>query len=173
MAAPPPTTSRKPKHPNFVHNDEIWKDHVRHELHAWRKWPDKWGFLTQEYNRLNRHLVGIPITPPVSQQRRGRPKSTIKHDKSLKLPVIDDIPSSDVRMTGKRSKLSADLNLPNIKEGTSTPKFVSKFPVTTAGEIGSRSTKAQHQLELYGRYAPNARGQHGILNLLKWPQQGL
>ena len=32
---------------NFVHNDEIWKDHVKRELDLQKKWPDTWGFLAQ------------------------------------------------------------------------------------------------------------------------------
>ena len=48
-----------------------------------------------------------------------------------------------------------------------------KFPLTTAGEVGWKSAVKDNQLEVYGRYAPNARGQHGILKLLEWPQQGL
>ncbi len=57
--------------------------------------------------------------------------------------------------------------------GAVAPPRPPKFPYTTAGEVGWKSTLRENQLEVYGRYAPNARGQHGILKLLKWPQQGL
>ncbi|KAL5463507.1 hypothetical protein EMCRGX_G032407 [Ephydatia muelleri] len=33
---------------NIVHNDEIWKDHVRRELMMQRKWPHVWGFLASQ-----------------------------------------------------------------------------------------------------------------------------
>ncbi|XP_033108994.1 uncharacterized protein LOC117110407 [Anneissia japonica] len=127
---------------------------------------------------MNRNLIGIS-TPPIIKtsnetSNRVRPKSGRSRSGStgsVKLPVIDK--GSSASMSGRRSKLDSGINFPNIKPRLSTSKFVSKFPVTTAGEIGSRSTKTEYQLELYGRYAPNARGQHGILNLMKWPQQGL
>ncbi|XP_014665611.1 PREDICTED: uncharacterized protein C20orf85 homolog [Priapulus caudatus] len=46
------------KNLNFVHSDEIWKDHVRHELLSSRHWPESWGYMTTEYNKLNEALCG-------------------------------------------------------------------------------------------------------------------
>ena len=33
---------------NFVHQDKIWKNHVRLELESQKKWPEEWGFLAVE-----------------------------------------------------------------------------------------------------------------------------
>ena len=38
---------------NFVHNDEIWKDHVKRELDLQKKWPETWGFLAQGTEEKN------------------------------------------------------------------------------------------------------------------------
>jgi len=52
---------------NLVHNDEIWKDHVRREQFSFtKKWPEKWGYLRDEYHTMNSELSGTPRahTPP-------------------------------------------------------------------------------------------------------------
>merc|ERR1712048_238570 len=43
---------------NYVHQDEIWKDHVRTEHTAGKKWPNKWGYTTVIYNSLEDSLTG-------------------------------------------------------------------------------------------------------------------
>ncbi|XP_072043647.1 uncharacterized protein [Amphiura filiformis] len=204
---------------NFVHNDEIWKDHVRHELHSLRQWPKKWGYLTKEYNNLNKQLVGEPTTPDSSRshiRRRGSSASVSSRRSTPRLtakPVGNHLPNiassssaavgsqerpkSARRLSAQIGRSSDSCQLPAISRrseskstATPTPKpepsiqfmgtvaphpppLPPKFPYTTAGEVGWKSTLRENQLEVYGRYAPNARGQHGILKLLKWPQQGL
>lgn len=116
---------------NFVHNDEIWKDHVRHEMQSFtNKWPEKWGFLTKEYQMMSKDLSG------------GRLTFEDAGEKNVKLPPI---------------------------EGSSK----STYPVTTAQMIGWKSRSPENQLELYGRYGGNARGQIGILKQFNWPREGL
>ena len=59
-------------HLNFVHNDEIWKDHVRHESTSQRqKWPERWGYLVQEYQKLNDDLTGKPTASKLCSKSGG------------------------------------------------------------------------------------------------------
>ncbi|ESO82942.1 hypothetical protein LOTGIDRAFT_169762 [Lottia gigantea] len=92
---------------NFVHNDEIWKDHVHHETFSQlRVWPDRWGYLVREYESLNLILEGkepLPPMPPTKFEDRGK----------IKFPPIvqshiptrpKDFPRSTAQLIGWRVK---------------------------------------------------------------------
>ncbi|XP_033736266.1 uncharacterized protein C20orf85 homolog [Pecten maximus] len=71
------------QHLNFVHNDQIWKDHVRHETMSQRlRWPAKWGYLVHEYESMSRQLQGQPS--PVC-----RPRTPYSRFNTNKLPPIN------------------------------------------------------------------------------------
>ncbi|XP_060081622.1 uncharacterized protein C20orf85 homolog [Ylistrum balloti] len=71
------------QHLNFVHNDQIWKDHVRHETMSQRfRWPAKWGYLVHEYESLSCQLRGQPT--PVC-----RPRTPYSPYRNNKLPPIN------------------------------------------------------------------------------------
>ncbi|XP_019647642.1 PREDICTED: uncharacterized protein C20orf85 homolog [Branchiostoma belcheri] len=147
--------SSRGKNVNFVHNDEIWKNYVRHELSALLRWPDKWGFLKTEYNKVYARMAGDRVT------RTPTPVMA----NYTKLPPIAAAakPASPQRKKSTKPKE----RLPSLRPPTPT------FPKTTAGLIGWKSARPDCQLEIYGRYAPNARGQKGIIKMLGWPLQGL
>merc|ERR1711881_645061 len=57
--SPPNTNTMRGKNVcNYVHQDEIWKDHVRTEHTAGKKWPNRWGFTTVIYDDLESDLTG-------------------------------------------------------------------------------------------------------------------
>lgn len=141
------------------------KDHVRHELQSLRRWPEEWSFLTREYCRVNKRLVGDRVTPDPDDEGifcDSESGSASKHEENL--------PSGNgEQKTSKFEPCRTKITLPPIVN--MDPSSV--FPRTTSALIGWKSSKPAHQLEKYGRYAPNSRGQQGILKLLKWPSQGL
>ncbi|KAM7439740.1 hypothetical protein ABFA07_010929 [Porites harrisoni] len=73
---------------NFVHNDEIWKDHVNRELLSQRRWPDKWGFLASEYRKLQQQTLRI-----------GQEGLELQQEKN-----IDREPTEDSEEKGKTTK---------------------------------------------------------------------
>ncbi|XP_077993803.1 ciliary microtubule inner protein 1-like [Glandiceps talaboti] len=162
---------------NFVHNDEIWKDHVNYEFHSLRKWPEKWGFLTHEYNRMHRRLIGESPSPELPSLRKSKTvlekeKHGLQGDKvdgqGIKLPSLKR-PKSRTSTEKQRKR---DVHKTTGVEGHRWA--AAGFPRTTAEEIGWKSAKPVCQLEMYGRYlSPNARGQQGIRKMLNWPYQGL
>ena len=81
-----------------------------------------------------------------------------------------ETPDTPTQGSAVLRRATEHLKLPPIKAAKA---FDTKFPVTTTQLIGWKSTKPEYQLEIYGRYAPKARGQTGIFKQLNWPQQGI
>ncbi|XP_071501032.1 ciliary microtubule inner protein 1-like [Diadema antillarum] len=56
---------------NFVANDQIWKDHIRYEETAAKRWPEYWGFLGGSYKELvkddfvKKEVKKIELPPPL------------------------------------------------------------------------------------------------------------
>ncbi|KAK3093290.1 hypothetical protein FSP39_013693 [Pinctada imbricata] len=100
-------------HLNFVHNDEIWKDHIRHESTSQRqKWPERWGYLVQEYQMLNENLAGKPIIkkpcntggtclklPPI--QTPSKPRSGFPMTTSRQIGWLSSKPDTQLEIYGR------------------------------------------------------------------------
>ncbi|EDO34523.1 predicted protein [Nematostella vectensis] len=107
---------------NFVHQDQIWKDHIGHEHGAAKHWPENWGFLIEQYKQLANEDNNIENGEAAVRVKQRR--------ENLKLPPID-------------SSVASQLSVGRSK---------ARYPSTTASEIGWRSSQRQCNLERYGRY---------------------
>lgn len=108
---------------NFVHQDQIWKDHVGHEHTAAKYWPENWGFLIGQYKELAKEDESVEngTAAVIVKQRR----------EALKLPPIDS----------------------HVATQLSVGKSTAKFPLKTSQEVGWRSSQLQCNLERYGRHS--------------------
>ncbi|KAI6646472.1 hypothetical protein LOD99_12593 [Oopsacas minuta] len=57
---------------NFVHNNEIWKDHVKKELALQKKWPDTWGFLSQGKEENNKKETVLEKSDGESENKESQ-----------------------------------------------------------------------------------------------------
>ncbi|XP_064622323.1 ciliary microtubule inner protein 1-like [Lineus longissimus] len=96
------------KLPNFVHNDQIWKDHVKTENYSVRvRWPERWGHLTEEYRRMHEIQCGSYSSP--SPDTAECEDSHQRSSQVVKLPPIEPakclkrVPVTTAQMIGWRS----------------------------------------------------------------------
>lgn len=115
---------------NFVAQDQIWKDHVGHEIQSSKHWPDNWEFLTTDYEELVRDQ--FPHRE-VDKEKREAAKKAVKN--LIEVPPVTPIDKY----------ISV---LPSTRP----------VPRTSAGQIGWRSTDKVLALERYGGYAKSKGG---------------
>ncbi|XP_032234549.1 uncharacterized protein C20orf85 [Nematostella vectensis] len=95
---------------NFVHKDEIWKDHVKMELFAQRRWPDKWGFLAQEYEQLQQRTLHI------GDKKDDATEAVTKTTSEAKPEVTSmTYPKTNSQIIGWRLQYEADHPKPAIR----------------------------------------------------------
>ncbi|XP_074630242.1 ciliary microtubule inner protein 1-like [Acropora palmata] len=97
----------KPKACNFVHIDEIWKDHIRRELLSQRRWPEKWGFLAYEYQQLQQETLKIGLDPEFGMFEEKKEELTSTEGVEEKLHTTNDtkkkiFPGTSSQMIGWR-----------------------------------------------------------------------
>ncbi|XP_020621669.1 uncharacterized protein LOC110059312 [Orbicella faveolata] len=120
------------------------KDHVKRELLSQRRWPDKWGFLANEYRQLQLETLRI-----------GQDKLDIDEGrKQVSLPITGDSEEN----SATEPQTSSDV--------ASTDKM--SFPETSSQMIGWKSEVLQRK-----EVERNARGKQDIVKLFKWPREGV
>ncbi|XP_072163283.1 uncharacterized protein [Diadema setosum] len=130
------------KNPNYVHVDEIWKDHVRHEYQAWSNWPDKWGFITREYTRLNKRLTGQRVSPdPEDAHFYANCRSQTPPSASSQITPLVQSDSPTVTSCGRPLKRSsAHNNLPSISSSRPTPRRSKRLSPSSTTSTKTTST---------------------------------
>ena len=140
MAGP----SLKIKECNAVDNDAIWINHCTNELKSSKIWTDKWGFLLEDYYKLEKQSRALDSPDnscegnEVTQKAEKSPSEVSRADGACKL-------ESEVPPTG----------IPRTTTGMSSWLLVSgKSPLIKVAK-------------------EPRRGKHDILNQLGWPIDGV
>merc|ERR1712224_1016894 len=164
---------------NYVHQDEIWKDHVRTERTAGKKWPNKWGYTTVIYNSLEDSLTGrsdehtsrfakelnrqyaiIHDAQRIESDPEKRKRFASKSNRRLTLkPISQALPPSLTVDDKALTKVSSRNDM------LSRPKFY--YPKSTSDEIGWQGKN--FKFETYGKVDHRARGKHTLYKKLGWP----
>jgi len=148
---------------NYVHDAEIWKDHVRTEHTASKCWNSKWGYTTNVYNRLHKSLTGKNdeeknFFREYRRQENGLVKSrklNAKHPtRKVELPPISQALPPSITVKAKQLKRNRE-------------KAPAKFPKTTSDQVGwlAKDNKAQ----TYGQANTRFRGKWTLYKQLGWP----
>lgn len=109
---------------NFVFDDDIWKGHVNKELRTTREFPDKWGFVTEHYKKL---------------------------DKDVKEACAKT--GEEIEATKAKVPQDCIVRLPTPRETDITVVKSPKRPLSDGKMIGWRSGQKDCNLEIYGEYA--------------------
>ncbi|XP_058487176.1 uncharacterized protein C20orf85-like [Solea solea] len=82
---------------NFVHQDEIWKAHVKLEKDSAEIWPNKWGFLTEVYKEYKTENMRL------KEAERAEPQPVTPPDKYIHVGPSPPIPRTTQALIGWRS----------------------------------------------------------------------
>ncbi|XP_056294046.1 uncharacterized protein C20orf85 homolog [Pseudoliparis swirei] len=90
---------------NFVHQDEIWKAHLKVEKESAKVWPNKWGFLTEVYMECERESVKLKEVraKPPHHQPAARP---LTPEENIHLGPPPPVPQTSQAVIGWRSGYS-------------------------------------------------------------------
>ena len=163
---------------NYVHQDEIWKDHVRTEHTAGKKWPNRWGYTTETYDKLEGDLTGKDRTATDFQMELARQRGTMqdaqriaedmekrnRYQRNRKLilpPISQALPPSVTVDKTLLNRVTSD------REVNKTLTIKRNFPRSTSDEVGWLSK--DFHFETYGNIEQRARGMHTLYKKLGWP----
>eukprot|EP01135_Chromosphaera_perkinsii_P003506 Nk52_evm6s246 gene=Nk52_evmTU6s246 len=136
------------KYINFVHNDQIWRNNIIHEIHTANVWDRNWGFLkgfskqkpllNKRRHRHHRKSSGkkLPqIQPNASEEDKQKDQENQEADGDLSrinsrtvLPPIKAASSSSSSVSASTSSIDSSIS--------TVERLVSHFPCSTSREIG-------------------------------------
>lgn len=111
---------------NYVHDAEIWKDHVRTEHSASKSWPNRWGFTKGKYQKLQSELSGR------DQKLTGFSNQMDKYDQKLQQVVAKQKQKSSRVLPPISQALPPSVT---VKAKLLAPKQ-EIYPKTTSNEVG-------------------------------------
>ncbi|KAF3690307.1 putative protein C20orf85 [Channa argus] len=88
---------------NFVHQDEIWKAHVKAEKHLAEEWPNKWGFLTEVYKEYERESVKLNSTVRVEVPHHPSTRPATPPESYIHVGTSPPFPQTTQALIGWRS----------------------------------------------------------------------
>ncbi|XP_033482307.1 ciliary microtubule inner protein 1-like [Epinephelus lanceolatus] len=88
---------------NFVHQDEIWKAHVKVEKDSAEVWPNKWGFLTEVYKEYEGESVKLKEEVRVKPPHHLASGPATTPDKSIHVGPSPPVPQTTQALIGWRS----------------------------------------------------------------------
>ncbi|XP_018533762.1 uncharacterized protein C20orf85 [Lates calcarifer] len=88
---------------NFVHQDEIWKAHVKVEKDSAEVWPNKWGFLTEVYKEFRRESVKLNGAVSVEPPHHLDPQPATPTEKYIHVGPSPPLPQTTQGLIGWRS----------------------------------------------------------------------
>ncbi|XP_043977100.1 uncharacterized protein C20orf85 homolog isoform X1 [Gambusia affinis] len=137
---------------NFVHQDEIWKAHIKLEKDSRESWSKNWGFLSEAYKEYEMKSVKLKT----GLKTDLHPQPTVR-------PLTPPQKHVQVRLSQRLWSCSAVYlcsTCPPVQVGSS-----SAVPLTSQRFIGWRSGSSCFQLEKYGAVH---HGRRSFLKDLGW-----
>ena len=134
----------KIKECNFVDNDAIWISHCNNELKSSKIWSDKWGFLLEDYLKLEKESKAL-ASPDCSHKENEAMHQAENAPVEKSQPGVVHEQKSDSPQTG--------------------------IPKTTTGLLSWLLVSGKSPL--INVVTEPRRGKHDILNQLGWPIDGV
>ncbi|XP_070814402.1 ciliary microtubule inner protein 1-like [Chaetodon trifascialis] len=88
---------------NVVHQDEIWKAHVKAEKDSAKAWPKKWGFLTEAYKEYERESKKLKEMVRVKLPHQVPARPPTPPEKCIHVSPSPPVPQTTQGFIGWRS----------------------------------------------------------------------
>ncbi|KAL3058050.1 hypothetical protein OYC64_010266 [Pagothenia borchgrevinki] len=88
---------------NFVHQDEIWKAHVKVEKDSASVWPSKWGSLTEAYKEYERECVKLKEVLRAEPPSGPAARPLTPTERNIQVAPAPPVPQTTQALIGWRS----------------------------------------------------------------------